>query len=355
MRGGEKVLEAILELVPHAAVFTLFHFQGSVSPEIEKHQIHTSSLQRLARLGDYRRLLPLFPFAIRQFDLSGYDLVISSSHAVAAGARHGDGAHVVYCHTPMRYIWDRFDDYFPSSRPFVRLAASVIAPPLRKWDVSRAREAGTFVANSAFVAARIRQYYGREASVIHPFVHESFLEAALRESRGDYHVVVSALVPYKRVGDAIEAASLTGRRLVVIGDGPLLEHYRRSSPPTVELRGWTTREELIDIVAGAKSLVMPGVEDFGITALEANALGTPVVTVAEGGVREAIGEQGGILYDGSIDGLVRAVGAVEEKRWDRHLLRGHAGLFSRECFARRFGRVLEQAVRGRTEPDSQTC
>jgi len=344
MRGGEKVLEAILELVPNADLYTLFHFDGSVSAAIERHPIRTSFLQRVARLGDYRRLLPLYPAAIRSFDLSSYDLVISSSHAVAAGVRHGSAAHVVYCHTPMRYIWDRFDDYFPRSRPFVRLAASALAPLLRRWDVVRAIEAGTYVANSTFVADRIRRFYGRDASVIHPFVDDRFLNAPLATKRGNYHVVVSALVPYKRVNDAIEAAKVSGRNLIVIGDGPLLETYRASAPPNVELRGWAGQNDLMKLLSEAQSLIMPGVEDFGITALEAIALGTPVIAVSEGGAKEAIGPDGGVLYEGGVDGLVKALEDVEAGTWDRSYLRQRAALFSRHAFRQQFFKVIEESL-----------
>ncbi|MCA1734149.1 MAG: glycosyltransferase family 4 protein, partial [Acidobacteria bacterium] len=155
-RGGEHVLEAILELFPWATIFTLFHFPGSVSPAIERHLIRTSRLQRLStRVGNYRYLLPLFPWAVSEWDLSDYDLVISSSHAVAKGVRTGSTPHVCYCHTPMRYIWDRFDDYFPPQSPVKRFAAVTLAGPMREWDRRTAEGVDAFVANSHFVASRI--------------------------------------------------------------------------------------------------------------------------------------------------------------------------------------------------------
>ncbi|MFZ2493301.1 MAG: glycosyltransferase, partial [Thermoanaerobaculia bacterium] len=186
MRGGEAVLEAILELFPDAEIYTLFHLRGSVSSQIEERVIHTSSLQPLAeKAGDYRRLLPLFPRAARAWDLSGYDLIISSSHCVAKGVRAVGRPHLCYCHTPMRYIWDRFDDYFPRTKPLQRAAMMAIAPFLRRWDVATAGEVSRFVANSTFVAGRIRQHYRRDADVVHPFVDDAFLTAPLRSERGD--------------------------------------------------------------------------------------------------------------------------------------------------------------------------
>src|SRR5436853_816402 len=196
MRGGEAVLEGILEVVPGAEIFTLFHFPGSVSAAIESRPIHTSRLQRLAaRVRDYRTLLPLFPRAVRQWDLGGFDLVISSSHAVAKGVDARGRPHLCYCHTPMRYVWDRFDDYFP--RGPKRLLARPLAASLRRWDVASSAGVTRFVANSRFVAERIRRFYGREAEVIHPFVDEAFLRQPLAVGRDEFHLVVSARVPYK--------------------------------------------------------------------------------------------------------------------------------------------------------------
>ena len=285
MRGGEQVLEAILDLVPEAELFTLFHFPRSVSKAIESRTIHTSRLQSLAmRVRDYRTLLPLFPRAVRQWDLSGFDLVISSSHAVAKGVDARGKPHLCYCHTPMRYIWDRFDDYFPRSKPLRRMAVSVIARRLRKWDVKTAAGVTRFVANSSFVRDRIRQYYDRDAAVIHPFVNDDFLAAPLADDRGNYHVVLSALVPYKRVDLAVAAAEESGRELVVIGGGPLLDELRARAAPNVRFLGHVSRDTVIEQVSRARSLILPGIEDFGITPLEAMAVGTPVVALGAGGV-----------------------------------------------------------------------
>jgi len=347
MRGGEAVLEAILDALPGAELFTLFHFPGSVSPRIEARTIHTSALQGLAaRVSDYRRLLPLFPRAIRQFDLSGFDLIVSSSHCVAKGVRALGKPHLCYCHTPMRYIWDRFDDYFPRSRPFARAAASALAPWLRRWDVKTVGEVTHFVANSAFVRSRIGQYYGRDAEIVHPFVDRAFLEAAVEGDRGDYHLVVSALVPYKHVELAIEAAKASNRKLVVIGDGPLLGILRRSSPRT-EFLGRASREAIIDRLRRARSLILPGIEDFGITPLEAMAAGTPVVALGAGGVLDSVvdGETGVLFTEPSVEALTAALGAVEGRTWDRRTLRRHAASFAREEFDRKLLAALAATVR----------
>ncbi|HEX8410732.1 MAG TPA: glycosyltransferase [Thermoanaerobaculia bacterium] len=341
MRGGEAVLEGILDTLPGAELFTLFHFPGSVSPKIEARTIHTSSLQRYAaRVNDYRQLLPLYPRAAREWDLSAYDLIVSSSHCVAKGIDAKAKPHLSYCHTPMRYIWDRFDDYFPRSKPLRRAAAMSVAPWLRRWDVRTASEVTEFVANSTFVRDRIRRFYGRDAEVIHPYVDDAFLEAPLVDERGDYHIVVSALVPYKRIELAIDAinGAMAGRRLVVIGGGPLLERLRATSGPNVELMGSVSRDRIIERLARARSLILPGVEDFGITPLEAMALGTPVVALGEGGVLDSVVDgMTGIFFDApAVNSLVRALDAVESRTWDRSALRAHAAKFSRAMFEERF-------------------
>lgn len=345
MRGGEHVLEAILDIVPDAEIFTLFHFAGSVSPKIEARRIRTSSLQQLAaRVSDYRRLLPLFPRAIQQFDLSEFDVVISSSHCVAKGVVTGGKPHLCYCHTPMRYMWDRFDDYFPRSKPLARLAASAAAPWLRRWDVRTASGVTQFLANSNFVAVRIRDHYKRESTVVHPFVDEAFLRAPLLPWREDYHLIVSALVPYKKIDLAIEAAA--GKRLVVIGSGPLLAKLSARAPANVELLGSVSREVIIDRMARARSLILPGVEDFGITPLEAMAVGTPVVALRAGGVLDTVLDgRTGILFDAPmVHSLRAALDAVESRMWDRQAIREHAATFSRARFDAQFRTALRQVL-----------
>ena len=345
MRGGEAVLEGILDLFPDADLYTLFHFPGSVSERIEAHPIHTSSLQRTAsRIGDYRHLLPLFPRAIREFDLSGFDLVISSSHCVAKGVDAQGLPHLCYCHTPMRYIWDRFDDYFPRSKPLQRAAARVVAARLRKWDVETSAGVTRFLANSSFVRDRIARCYDRDAEVVHPFVDEAFLEAKVEEERGDAHVIVSALVPYKRIDLAIDAVAGTQRKLVIIGGGPLLERFRRSAPANVSFTGSVSRAEIIERVGRARSLILPGIEDFGITPLEAMALGTPVVALGTGGVLDSVvnGVTGIFFSDPVVHSLRQALNDVESRAWDRGAIREHARRFSRARFQQRFLGALQR-------------
>ena len=345
MRGGEAVLEGILEVLPQAELFTLFHFPGSVSTAIESRTIHTSELQSLAtRAADYRRLLPLFPRAARKWDLSRFDLVVSSSHCVAKGVNARGKPHLCYCHTPMRYIWDRFDDYFPRSKPLQRMAAASLAPWLRRWDVATANDVTAFVANSQFVRERIRRYYDRDAEVIHPFVGDEFLSAPLADERDDYHLIVSALVPYKKIELAIDAAVASGTRLVIIGGGPLLDKLRQRGRTNVELLGSVPTPVIVERLARARSLILPGVEDFGITPLEAMALGTPVVALGEGGVLDSVVPGvTGIFFDRpEVDSLRHALTQVEARQWDREALRTHAARFSRARFRQRFAAAVSR-------------
>ncbi|HUP65059.1 MAG TPA: glycosyltransferase [Thermoanaerobaculia bacterium] len=347
-RGGEHVLEAILELVPSAEIFTLFHFPGRVSAAIERHPIRTSALQAWAlRVPDYRHLLPFFPRAVERWDLSGFDLVISSSHCVAKGVQ-SEAPHLSYCHTPMRYIWDRFDDYFPRSRPLRRMAGKAIAPWLRRWDRASSSRVDHFVANSAFVADRIRRFYGREAEVIHPFVDARFFEPPLRQNRESFHLVLSALVPYKRIDLAIEAAARGGERLIIAGSGPGLEELSKKAGPNVELRGWVTDGEILDLLSRATSLIIPGIEDFGITALEALASGTPVVSIAAGGVPESIvHESSGILLEEmNAESLLGGMREAASRPWDRAAMRARAEGFSRRRFQDELRNSIQRVVAG---------
>jgi glycosyltransferase involved in cell wall biosynthesis len=339
MRGGEAVLEGILDALPGADVFTLFHFPGAVSAQIESRRIVASFLQPAARrVGDYRKLLPLFPAAVRSWDFSEYDTVVSSSHCVAKSVDAAGRPHLCYCHTPMRYIWDRFDDYFPRTKPVMRAAGRLAATALRSWDVETARGVTAFVANSSFVRDRIATYYRRDAEVIHPFVDEAFLNAPLTDDRGDSHLIVSALVPYKNVEFAVDACEAAGRKLVVIGGGPLLARLSSRAGPNVTFLGSVDRETVISHLARARSLILPGIEDFGITPLEAMALGTPVVALRGGGVLDTVvhGDTGIFFDEPVVHSLRQALEEVESQQWDRAALRSHAAQFSRSRFTSQF-------------------
>ncbi len=342
MRGGERVLEELLELYPSADLFTLVLVPGTVSPSIETRVVATSFVDRLPFAHSaHRAYLPLFPAAAERLDVSGYELVISSSHCAAKGVRTRGVPHLCYCHTPMRYLWDRRDDYFGPGRASapVRMAMARLAPRLRSWDVRSAARIHRIVANSAHVRARIRECWRRDAFVVHPPVDvDRFAPSA---DRDDTYVIAGALVPYKRVDLAIRAFNVLGRRLCVIGDGPEYRRLRRLAGMTIEFQGTIGDSELARALARARALVMPMVEDFGIIAVEAQAAGTPVISYGAGGALESVigwsedaSERAtGIFFDQQTpEALAAAVRLADRISFDTSTLRANARRFDRPRF-----------------------
>jgi glycosyltransferase involved in cell wall biosynthesis len=354
MRGGEKVLLSLLRLFPDAPIFTLLHVRGSVDPEIEAREIRTSFLQRFPGVKRrYRHYLPLFPAAAESLDLAGYDLVLSSSHCAAKGVRPAPGAlHLCYCHTPMRYVWDRYDDYFGGDRLGLlgRLVVPRVAARLRTWDRTSAARVHHFAANSAYVAGRIRQYYGRDAEVIPPPVDTDFFTPG-DDRPGAYDLIVSALVPYKRLDLAFEAYRGTGRPLRVVGSGPEEERLRRRAPGEVRFLGHVSDQELREQYRGCRAVLMTGIEDFGIVPLEAMACGRPAVVFGEGGGAESVehARTGIVFRPATPEALRAAVATLETTRFDRLALRARAEALRVEVFEARIRSFVDAAL-GRGVP-----
>jgi len=290
MRGGEKVLEVFCELFPHAHLYTLLHNKGSVSKTIEDMHIQTSFVQHLPLAETkYRYFLPLFPTAIERFDFRGYDVVLSSSHCVAKGVITESGTlHVCYCFTPMRYIWDMYDHYFTGeqSEGITKLAASLVRNYLRKWDVRSSLRVNRFVAISKYVAERIKKYYDREPDMIFPPVDCSYFKPS--SSSEEFYLMVSPLAPNKRVDIGINAFNKLGLPLKIIGSGQEEDRLRRIANRNIELMGWQSDETVRDHYAACKALIFPGIDDFGIVPLEAQASGKPVIAYGGGGALETI-------------------------------------------------------------------
>jgi glycosyltransferase involved in cell wall biosynthesis len=350
MRGGEKVLESIADLFPEAPIYALFHFPGTVSSALEKHPIHTSFLQSYPGASThYRRYLPLFPAAIEDFDFNGYDLLISTSHCVAKGARPAPGTfHICYCHTPMRYAWDQEQTYFPQRTGLVARLRNLALTRLRSWDVTTAGRVDLFLANSRFVAERIQRYYGREAEVVPPPVDTDFFVPS-EDPPGQYAIVVSALAPYKRIEVAIVACERLGLELRIVGTGPEQERLSRLAGPTTKLLGYLPSERLRKQLQGALCFLQPGVEDFGISSVEALASGCPVVALERGGIRDIVrnGEHG-VLYQGEGDpeALATAIDKCREISFNKLNLKGRADEFSGASFEARFRSTLETRLSG---------
>ncbi len=366
MRGGEKCLKVLCELLPRADLFTLLHLAGKVDPVIESHAPRTSFLQALPGVGRYHRyLLPLFPLAVEGFDLDAYPLVVSISHCAAKGVIPGpESRHICYCLTPMRYVWDQYPAYFgahgrtAAPRGLTRLVAHY----LRMWDVAASSRVDEFVAISRFVAARIRKYYRREAPVIYPPVEVSRYEAVPSPER-DYYLAVAADAPYKRLDIVLEAFRVLGRRLKIVGRAPAGEaaRSRRGGLKNVEWLGWRPDEELRDLYANCRALLFPGTEDFGLVPVEVQASGRPVIAYGRGGVLESVrgvsvreaGQRDrrswrrdwtGIFFqEPTADALVEAVECFEavEDRFDPARIREWATRFDRSVFERRWKRLLD--------------
>lgn len=344
MRGGESVLEAILELYPSAEIFTLILDREKISEKIVRHKIHTSGLQNIpGAVSNYRHLLPLMPKAIESFDLSGFDLILSSSHCVAKGIRKSESAtHVSYVHSPMRYIWDRFEDYFGSGRASlpVRIAANVMRGKLQKWDrrTSKKENIDLILANSRFIADRILEFWGRESRVVNPFVE--LPRFAAPRSPGDFYLVFGAFAPYKRVDLAIEAFRKLHLPLVVAGGGQDAEKIRELVKGTkIELLPNPSNEEVEKLFSQCRALVFPGIEDFGITPLEAMAAGSPVVAIDGGGARETVTEETGVFFrEQTVESLSSAVLKLErgDVKVTEAACRRRAADFSKTRFQREF-------------------
>lgn len=364
MRGGEKVLERIARSYPGVPIYTLVWKRGAVSPELESHPIRTSYLQRLpGATRRYRWFLPLFPDAIERFDLSGYEVVISTSHAVAKSVRTGASTfHLSYVHTPMRYVWELEDSYFPPGRfpwPLSWYVRRTCAR-LREWDRATSGRPHALLANSAHVADRIRRHYGRDAVVVHPPVAVEGFEPA--GGRREYDLLAGAFAPYKRADLAIEACRQLGRRLVIAGSGQQERELRRLAGPGIEFRGQVDDRELARLLAGARALLYPGEEDFGIVPVEAMASGCPVIAFGRGGALETVGRgatrealervaaggeavvPGGVLFGTqSAGGLARALQLFETVRFTPAELRARAEPFAAARFDREFQAAFESA------------
>jgi glycosyltransferase involved in cell wall biosynthesis len=347
MRGGEKVLDLLVERLPHASVFTMVHVPGSVSARIEARRPQRTFVSRLPLAARaYRHFLPLFPAAVEQFDLDGFDLVISTSHCAVKSAVHtGRSRHLCYCFTPMRYAWDQFDAYFGPER--LGRLSHVLRPVLAhlgRWDAATAHRPDRYVAISQYVARRIARYYNRRSAVVYPPVDTAFFTPGDPGGRR-YALVVSALVPYKRVDVAIEACRRAGLPLKIVGTGPDLASLQARAGPDVEFLGWASDEDVRTLYRQARAVLLPGAEDFGIVPVEAMACGTPVVALAAGGALETVldGTTGRLVPSPEPAAFAEALAGLPAL--DGGLLRAHAERFSSDRFTTAFLEAAEDLLR----------
>ena len=351
MRGGEKVLEQICQVLPDAPIYTLVANPAELSPALRKHPIRTSWLQRLpGGTRHYKKLLPLFPSAISSLKVAGLvDLVISSDASVIKGLTIPPGVpHICYCHSPPRYLWDLQKDYAQSAElggAIGRAVFNAVVPYVRQFDRQAATRVTHFIANSEFVRQRIHDSYGRESVVIHPPVAlDEFTLAP--EKPEDFHLVVSQLVPYKRVDLAIEAFNRLGRKLIVIGEGSERARLEKIAGPTITFLGSQSQEVLCDHYQRCRALIFPGVEDFGITPLEAQACGRPVVAYRKGGALETIrdGVTGLFFDEQTVESLAEAVRRLDSRPIDPAECRRQAERFAPAQFREKFANLLQELV-----------
>ena len=340
--GSEQVVAAMLDVFPGAELFTSVYDPAPWPAQITERPVHASFLNRVPRATEiYPRLLPLMDAAFASFDLRGFDLVLSSNHACAKNVRtHAGTLHACYCHTPMRYVWD------PSFlRDELGRVGRAVAPPVLAWlrrrDRAASRRPHGYLANSAFVAERIRRFYGREADILPPPVNVDPL-LAIRRRPGEHYLFLSRLVPYKRADLAAAACTRLGRQLKVVGEGRAAAAARAVAGPSVEFLGRISTDEVREELAGARALVFPAEEDFGIVPVEAQAAGVPVIAYGRGGARETVVDgRTGVLFDEqTVDSLCDAILRFEQREWPVPPLREHAAGFHPHRFREGLARYL---------------
>jgi glycosyltransferase involved in cell wall biosynthesis len=335
---------------PQAELFTTVYDPAPWPEAITSRPVHASFLDRIpGAVRHYPKLLPLMDAAFRRFDLSGFDLVLSSNHACAKNLRVPAGVpHVCYCHTPMRYAWDPAFLAGEDLGRVGRIGARVLLPWLRRRDLAASRGPSRFLANSAFVAERIRRFYGREADVLHPPVDVDPL-LGLERRDGGYYLFLSRLVPYKRADLAVAACARLGRPLRVVGGGRAEAAVRAQAGPGTEFLGRVGGAELPALLAGARALLFPGEEDFGIVPVEAQAAGVPVIAYGRGGVRDTVvdGETGVLFGEQTVEGLCAAIERFETREWPAGPLRENARRFRPEEFRRGLAEAVLATVEER--------
>jgi glycosyltransferase involved in cell wall biosynthesis len=336
MGGAERVAEAMHDSFPSAPVYTTMALPKFLPGGLRTADIRTSPMQRLPAIERrFRHYFMLYPFAVENFDLSEYDLIFSSSSGYAKGVRRRRNAiHVCYCHTPMRWVW-RYDDYVAREGfgGTVRAALPSLLWGLRKWDLRASRQPNYYIANSRLVAQRIKKIYGREAFVIPPPIDVNRFE--MSNEVGDYYLVLSRLMPYKRIDLAIEACKRANRRLVIIGDGPDRARLEKLADDRIEFLGRQPDSIVNYYAARCRALLFPGEEDFGMAPLEINAAGRPVIAYRSGGAIETVveGVTGVFFNEQNSFSLATAIEEFEGLKWRQGTLRHHAEKFDRTVFA----------------------
>jgi len=346
MRGGERVLELLCNGFPSAEIYTLVHNPSAISETINSHRVHSSFLQRFPRVENYYRyLLPLMPTAIERMRPDSVDLVVSTSHCVAKGLIPPAGArHVCYCFTPMRYAWQFYKEYF-GNNPLKKAVLKPLLARMRDWDRRASERVDRFIAISNHVRARIERHYGRQADVVYPPVDLDYYKPGAGEPTADFDLIVSALVPYKRIDLAVRAYTRSGEPLKLVGVGTEFDALSRMAGENIEFLGWRSYEEIRELYRNCRQLVFPGEEDFGLVPVEAQACGRPVVAYAKGGALETVqdGVSGVFFKEQSEDALIDATRRAADTGWDSSAIRRSAERFGIKQFLNGLDAVISDS------------
>jgi glycosyltransferase involved in cell wall biosynthesis len=368
LAGGERVIDTIANIFPTADVFTLFLDEQKLPPGIQKRKITTSFLDKApAARRAHRHLLPFYPLAVEMLDLGGYDLVITSDSGPMKGVVTDPGAtHICYCHSPMRYLWDGYSAYARQMSPLARAIFGLTSHYVRNWDYAAAQRVDHFIANSNYVAGRIRKYYRRDSTIIHPPINTS--ESFLAADHDDYYLAVGRLVPYKRTDILIDACTKLGRKLVIVGDGPEMKRLRKRAGKNIEFLGEANESHLRNIYARCRALLFAADEDFGMVPLEAQSFGRPVIAYGKGGsletvvgtyspirqrqMREMEAITGVFFKEQTPDSLAQAILAFEagEESFVPHRIQLHARKFDTSVFVDRLRNYVECVMTNGRKP-----
>ena len=352
MRGGEKMLESLLEMFPEADIYTHVYNPKALPPSFNRHRVFTSRINKLPFAQKlYQLYMPFMPKALMDFNVQHYDLVISSESGPAKGVVPNPSAyHLCYCHSPMRYLWDMYHEYFRGTNPLVRFFMKQLIPSLRLWDIASANLVDRFITNSHYVAKRIRRIYNRESEVVYgPVDIEQFF--SVERKPADFYLFFGQITGYKRADIAIEACIKSGRKLVVAGAGAEKKQIQKlEKTGLVKFAGRVSDEEKLALFAQGRALLYPGIEDLGLVPIEANAAGCPVIAYRDGGALETVKENvtGMFFNEQTPESLIEAIERFEQCQdqfSDRQKFNSHVGQFSKSAFKQRIQRVLEERRR----------
>ena len=343
MGGAEQVVINFKRIYPEAPIYTMFYAEEKLDKELKNIDVKTSFLQKKKTITNHKKYYPLMPLAFENFDLNSYDIILSSSSCCAKGVlTNPNTKHICYCHTPMRYAWDQREEYLENTKGLKRKLIKVLLHCMRMWDYISSNRVDYFIANSTEVQKRIKKHYGRDSVVINPPVRCNLFN--ISENDGDYYLVVSRLVKYKRYDLAVKACKELNRKLVIIGEGPEKEKLQSMANENVIFLGRQPDEVVKKYMSECKALIFPGKEDFGIVPVEAQASGRPVIAFGEGGVLDSVipDETGVFFHEQSVESLKEAIIQFEHMKFDKNKIRQHALNFDEQVFQQKIKQYIEE-------------